>query len=283
MVARGSVSAVVRPARWWFAVGAVPLIVSASCASSTSDDASTSTGGGDPNELSDAAIGYTGRYAHFDSVAYENDEMKTLIVTYGLSDLEVRDGELWTTQQFCHAEQRSDQPIETSISDAATRAIIPESTPVDLSEDDGRLRVRRPATPTPIGIDLENPETDELPSDPSDPRIVDDDGDGNPGITVNVKVSDELQGEIYLARREIFAYDLTAESDDRLVGTVTDDSEQLVIGASDDVFLATGDWVQHPDPAKSPIVWQRVGDDWDCERLLAERADILPPVPEVDW
>jgi hypothetical protein len=64
---------------------------------------------------------------------------------------------------------------------------------------------------------------------------------------------------------------------DRLEGTVTDDSEQLIIGASDPVFLAESNWRQ------SPIILIRVDDTWDCERLAAERDALFPPTPDVDW
>ncbi len=68
-----------------------------------------------------------------------------------------------------------------------------------------------------------------------------------------------------------------------LTGVVTDDSEQLVIGASDPIFVTETDWVQHPDPTKSPIVLRRVDESWDCERLAAERDQLFPPTPDVDW
>jgi len=184
---------------------------------------------------------------------------------------------------FCGAATVTDQDIEVSISDEATSAIVPVATPVEVSEVDGGWRVVRPATPTAIGIELEDPANDPLPTDPDDPRIIDADGDGNPGVTSRVKVTDDLQGEIYLARREIFAYDLTQESPDRLVGTVTDGSEQLIIGASDPVFLTPAQWEQIDDPDRNPVIWQRVDDTWDCERLAAERDDLFPPNPEPDW
>ncbi len=191
-------------------------------------------------DLPPGAEDLVGRYAHFDAVAYEDEEMKTVIISTGLADLELRDGELWNTMTFCAASVASDQGIEVSISDAATRAIIPVDTPVEVSEtDDGSLRVVRPPTPTPIGIELEDPANEELPTDPDDPRIIDADGDGNPGVTSSIRVSEDLQGEVYLVRREIFAYDVTQTDPDRLVGTITDGSEQLIVGASDPVFLAS--------------------------------------------
>ena len=97
-------------------------------------------------------------------------------------------------------------------------------------------------------------------------------------------MNDDLSGELYIARREIFAYEAFLTGPDLLTGTVTDDSEQLVIGASDPVFASSpADWEQYADLSKSPMILTRVDADWDCERLAAERDVLFPPTPEVDW
>jgi hypothetical protein len=249
----------------------------------TESSAAATTAPQAESTLPEGAEELAGRWAHFDVVSYEDDVMRTLIISTGFADLEIRDGELWNVQRFCHADTVSDQDIEVSISDAATSAIVPVDTPVEVTEEDGRLRVVRPATPTGIGIDLEDPANDVLPTDPDDPRITDDDGDGNPGVTSRIILTEEIQGELYLARREIFAYDVTQESPDRMVGSITDSSEQLILGASNDIFLTPAQWEQIDDPERNPVIWQRVDDDWDCERLAAERADLFPPNPEADW
>ena len=184
---------------------------------------------------------------------------------------------------FCSADTVMDQAVEVSISDAATAAIKPIATPVEVTEVDGRLRIVRPATPTAIGIVLDDPANEALPTDPADPRVIDADGDGNPGVTSSIKVSEDLQGEVYLARREIFAYDLIQQSPDRLVGSITDRSEQLILGASDPLFLASAQWEQIDDPTRNPVIWQRVDPGWDCARLAAERAALFPPNPTIDW
>jgi hypothetical protein len=233
-------------------------------------------------QLPGGAERLAGRWAHYDVVAYEGDGMKTLIISYGFTDLDVVDGELVATESFCFSEHRSDQPISVELSDEATQAIRPESTPVRLTERDGRLGFFRPETPTGIGVTLENPAQDPLPTDPSDPRISDDDGDGRPGVTATISAPG-LSGELYLARREIFAYDVTEQPDGTLAGDVIDRSEQLVIGASDDAFVTDAQWTQHPERARSPILLVPVERSWDCERLRAERPDVFPPTPEVDW
>ncbi len=225
-----------------------------------------------------------GRWAHYDVVAYEDGLLKTLIVSYGFNEFSIVDGEVIDSVEFCYSEQRSDQPFESSLSDAATQAIKPPDTPVEVEEADGALRLRRPATPTPVGIRLDDPANESLPTDPNDPRIVDDDGDGNPGVTVTIDVGQGIVGEIYIARREIFSYDALLTDPDTITGTVTDTSEQLIIGASNELFL-TGDanWVQHPNLDRSPIILKRVAADWDCDRLVAERSSLFPPTPEADW
>jgi hypothetical protein len=253
--------------------------------------------GADVGPAADAAPGTTGtaapqvrgaelagRWAHYDIVAYEDSMMKTMIISYGFTDFAVDGDQLIESEEFCHADQVSNQPITTSISDEATQAIKPVSTPVEVTGDAGALRVVRPATPTPVGIRLENPADESLPTDPADPRIVDDDGDGKPGITVTIRFSDELQGELYLARREIFAYDLVQDGPDSMTGTVTDGSEQLVVGTSLEILEGTdAQWDQVPDTSLSPIVLKRVDGDWDCARLMAERDQLFPPDPPIGW
>jgi len=257
------------------------------CGSSTSGEAdadapvTTTTAPGE--RLPDGAEALAGRYAHFDVVAYEDASMKTLIISTGFSDLTLRAGVMWNQMTFCHADTVVDLPIDVSISDAATQAIKPIATPVEITEVGGTLHVSRPATPTGIGITFDDPTNDELPTDPNDPRIIDADGDGHPGVTTTVKVSEDLQGEIYLARREIFAYEVTQQSPDRLEGAITDNSEQLILGASDPAFLTPAQWTQLDDPQRNPVIWQRVDGDLDCAGLAAQRNELFPPNPKADW
>lgn len=224
-----------------------------------------------------------GRWAHYDIVAYEDDTLKTMIVSYGFTDFAVEDGQLVESEEFCTAEQVTDQAIQTSVSDAATQAIRPVSTPVEVSGEPGAWEVHRPATPTPVGIRLDDPTTESLPADPADADVVDADSDGKPGITVEIRIGDSVE-ELYIARREIFAYDLVQDGPDSMTGTVTDSSEQLVLGATDPIFEGSGGaWVQVPDLSFSPILLERVDETWDCDRLVAERDDLFPPNPPIAW
>ena len=107
-----------------------------------------------------------GRWAHYDVVAYEDDVLKTLIISYGFTDFTEVDGQIVDQSSFCFSEQRTDQPIRRRISDAATQAIMPPPSPLEIDVVDGVLRVERPATPTPVGIRLDDPANESLPTDP---------------------------------------------------------------------------------------------------------------------
>lgn len=281
-----------RPAR---AVGVTFAVLLASCSSDSTDSsrdvnqpasadasASTTTTGSD-NDLPEGAEALVGRFAHFDAVSYEDDTMKTVIISTGYADFDIRDGQIWNQMTFCHADTATDQSIEVGLSDAATRAIKPVATPVELSRVDGKLHVSRPATPTGIGITFDDPASDILPTDPTDPRIIDADGDGKPGVTSTIKLGEDFEAEIYLARREIFAYEVTQESPDRFVGSITDDSEQLILGATDPLFETPTEWVQLEDPARNPVIWQRVDAGTDCDAIAQQRAELFPPNPAADW
>ena len=225
-----------------------------------------------------------GHYAHYDVVAYEDvttrTPMKTFIISYGFTDFRIREGRLVQTDCFCHAEQKLDQRNTTStFSDEATQAILPREQEVDLRFEAGEWHVYRPASPTLLGITGDPLQP--LSTDPDDPRLIDPDGDGNPGVTVRIGIGGFLNGEIYIIRREIFEDYLTLNSDGNLYGYVKDDSEQFVLGASLRVLAQQSNAVQIPDPLMSPIMLIRVDDELDtCEELMETRDLLFPPEPE---
>ena len=236
-----------------------------------------------PATKAEAINDMAGHYAHYDVVAYQgetpNGPLSTFIISYGFTDLTIENGELVEEDCFCHAEQKANQNLTTTFPDAATQAILPRSTVVEVVEENGAWKLLRPATPTLIGIDGDP--LLPLSLNPDDPLINDADGDGKPGVTVFVNLYGIIPGEIYIARREIFENDVTLYSDGTLRGTVTDESEQLVIGASLRILDAPNNPDQWPDLGLSPLLLVPIPDDIDtCEELMAMRNSLFPPEPE---
>lgn len=235
-----------------------------------------------PANKEEAMAAMAGHYAHYDIVAYEgetaNGPLSAFIVTYGFTDLIIEDEELVAYDRFCHAEYIANQPFDTIFSDAATQAIQPPGAIVDVYEEDGVWKIWRPATPTLNGIDGDP--SVPLSIDRNDPLISDDDNDGKPGVTVVVRLFGFIEGEIYIARREIFQNDLTLYSDGSLRGSVIDDSEQLVIGASLEILDVPNNPPQRRDPGLNPIILVPIPADLDtCEELMANRESLFPPEP----
>jgi len=224
-----------------------------------------------------------GRYAHFDVVAYQEPmrgaPMRTFIISYGFTEFSLRGGELVETDRFCHAEHRINrQGMESSLSDRATRAIKPPSQAVKLSEREGAWLLHRPATPSLIGAagDPNQP----LPKDPKEAQFTDPDGDGKPGVTVQIKANRWVKGQVYLARREIFENHLTLMSDGSILGFVNDRSEQLVAGASSFLFNEQADPKQVDDVGLNPIVLTPIPETLtDCDELMSQRQRWFPAAP----
>lgn len=227
-----------------------------------------------------------GTYGHFDVVAYAEriflGEMRTLVITYGITELFLDEqGDLIARDRFCHASHKANLPFRSRVPDAFTRAIVPRLAKVEIRDQDGVLSLWRPATPTPIGIRLDNPSVEPLPMNPKDPRISDDDHDGKPGVTVKIRIYNLFDTELYIARREIFAYALRLQANGDLTGYVSDHSEQLVVGSPLPLLRSQRNPAQAADSALSPMVLTPIDPSYDCDRLMLERDALFPPEPEV--
>jgi len=224
-----------------------------------------------------------GRYAHYDIVSYEDKStktpMKTFVISYGITEFFMEEGELYQKDRFLSASHKINQPgVRSWMSDEAAKAIEPRIEKVDLQYVDGKWQIYRPPTPTLLGIEGD----DNLPlsRDPEDPRLTDPDGDGNPGVTVHLEIMKWIKGEIYLTRREIFTNYLTLYPDGILRGHVVDESEQFIIDATMKVLKQESNNQQLPDPGMNPLILIPIDDQISDEELMEQRDRFFPPEPE---
>ncbi len=118
------------------------------------------------------------------------------------------------------------------------------------------------------GATLASPETDPLPDDPNDPRVFDQDGDGKPGLTVEVTILGIVEGRTYLVQRVRYALEGTVSSNDAVDGRVTWSDEQSVLGATTPLLLVDTASLPDPHPDRHVFMMRRVEDGMTCERLL---------------
>jgi hypothetical protein len=228
----------------------------------------------------------TGSYGHYDIVSYTDSlfgpfKMRSLIISYGITDFYLDNGKLMSKDRFCFSEYKANLPTKTSSSDELTQAIIPKPVELEVTEVNGTIKVFRPETPTLLGVDLKSYK-ESFPSDPKDPRYTDPDKDGKPGVTVNITLGKFFNEEIYIARKEIFSYDMELRKDGSLVGFVRDRSQQYVIDASKKSLVKDSNPPQDPDLRRSPIFLIPVDKTMNCKQLKKDRYKLFPKNPRAN-
>jgi hypothetical protein len=147
------------------------------------------------------------------------------------------------------------------------RSLTPHPRLAMLREEGGEIIFEQPAYLETRGAVLENPETDELPVDPEDPRVIDQDGDGFPGMTVDVTLFGFLRAQIYVVQRVQYQLQGVVTSADRIEGLIEWADEQVVLDATSAMLLAGSESFPDPDPNQHVFVMLRAQQDWDCEWL----------------
>ena len=120
------------------------------------------------------------------------------------------------------------------------------------------------------GVTLADPAHDALPTDPADPRVTDQDKDGNPGVTI--KLSGLVSGDMYVVQRQTSALTGIAVSEDRVQGDYGFTSEQIVLASNPEAIktLAAQTAIADPNTCASSFVLVRVTAASACADVLAD-------------
>ncbi len=137
----------------------------------------------------------------------------------------------------------------------------------ELTENDGGVHFTDPPHADLYGVRLDNPETDPLPTDAGAATVYDQDGDGHPGMTVQLKGI--VSGDFYLVQRNVSSMTGIVESDDRFDGLITSATEQAYLGASNESLLNyLPETSPDPDTSHSYYRHTRVDQSWGCQQIL---------------
>jgi hypothetical protein len=137
--------------------------------------------------------------------------------------------------------------------------------------DPSTLSFVQPRTTYLRGVRLQDPERDPLPTDPKDPRIFDQDGDGKAGMTIVASIMGLLNAEIYIIQRDWNILRGRLTSSTTLDGLVEWGSEQVILGATNPLFLNPNPVFPDPNPNNSFFRSTRVNDGTSCEQIRAQR------------
>ena len=173
----------------------------------------------------------------------------------------------------CGARSSTGNAINVVIPEAIPRSVEATNSPITVWEESGVIQWSRPTGVVPIGIRLADPMNDELPTNPNDPRIWDQDDDGNPGVTVNV--SGFASGDLYIIQKQISSWRGTLDNQGELSGLITDNSTQVTIGSSNPLLNQQIPSRPHPDPNLSVLRTVRMDGQSDCEWLMENEAELF--------
>lgn len=197
-------------------------------------------------------------------------ESKTRVLS--LLHIEQRGLELTIDERVCVLESDVPGPVETEYPAAFRRAISERNKPARLVREGEGYVFEEAERTRLLGVALRDPEREALPTKGDDPRVVDADRDGRPGLTV--QVSGLASGRLYVAQRDRSRRQGRFVSPDRVEGVSTWKSEQVVLGATSKMLTSAPDARPHPDPARSPFSLERLPGPSSCAALLQRVASL---------
>ena len=132
-----------------------------------------------------------------------------------------------------------------------------------LISSDGKLVFHQPKETIVIGANLEDLEGEPLPTDPDDDRVVDQDADGKPGITVQVRGF--VSGDVFVTQRNSAEFRVE-RSESGFAGRLRFNTEQNILGATSDRLKTPTPAV--PVPSKSYVQMIQLAEDATCRQAL---------------
>lgn len=179
-------------------------------------------------------------------------------------------------QTYCATEIDNGSAIaSTAIPDAFLVSLGEVASGATLDASVSPARFEQPWTTEVRGAALEDPEHEPLPTQPDDPRVIDQDGDGKPGLTVRASALGILSGNVYVVQRVRTRLVGTLVSPNRIEGLIEWSTEQVTLGGTNPLFLGTLASRPDPETENSSFVLIRIDPAWTCVEILAHRATLF--------
>ncbi|MEZ4392422.1 MAG: hypothetical protein R3A48_15140 [Polyangiales bacterium] len=164
----------------------------------------------------------------------------------------------------------------TSISDRAVQALAPATAPIAFAQVGGAWRWSRAARSVAVGWRPSMNADEALPATRTDPRVVDSDGDGNPGVSVRI-MNLLANGSVYVVQRQRSALS-GDQASDRTPRAVNDPSgsTQRTIGASTNLLAQDIPSRVDTAPTNNGVTFARLAPDADCAAVIARLPMLFP-------
>lgn len=223
-----------------------------------------------PDELAEAKIIFEGTYA-LRVMTTSEQEIPVVGLTRSSSVakklLRVRevDGVFLAEETFCDIAMNSEGPAAPSVPNELVSFIPVVESPLRVQKQDAQWRWERERSGLALGVRLDRPLSDDLPESADDPAVWDQDEDGHPGVTLTV--SGLIEGNIYTLIRYVDTLSGEVEGD-TWVGHTKDETEQVIVGASQEVLLLNINSQAIDDLSLNTVVAYPLNEGSTCAAVL---------------
>jgi hypothetical protein len=196
---------------------------------------------------------------------------KSSVGRYSLVQLQSQGGGAFTANEtLCDVKTKSSGGTSISFSDRLVRSIGSNSYSYQFSPSGMSMGQAVEL----LGVRLANKLTDPLSSSAS----YDQDGDGNPGVSVDVSAKilfSTLEGQIYVMQRTIWGEKGQWQGTGRLKGNLQWSVEQKTLGSSNPLLSAVSPTITTLTD-ESPFYLVKISDGSSCQNVIALQGRDLP-------
>ncbi len=185
--------------------------------------------------------------------------------------------QLDTTEELCDITSTASRSNSLVFPDAFKRSLAPRTVAYKLSAAGNGVQLATPAIVEVLGANLSDAAGDGLPGSRSDERVTDQDGDGQPGMTVNISARAlfiNISGRVYITQRTITKETGIASSADLVKGSIEWSIEQNILG-SDSTILGSVSPSITPIMNQSQFTMRKLGDDATCDTVNSRRDEMF--------
>jgi hypothetical protein len=177
---------------------------------------------------------------------------------------------------YCFTDAIPSSPLfVTNIPDEVMAAIVTPPRVANLAFINCDYRFTQDWCTEVRGAILDDIENDSLPTQPEDPRVIDLEGDGHPGMTIQASILGLFTGEGYAIQRYRYRLDGTVFDANTIVGYVDWTSEQSMLAATNPLFMEAFTSGTDPDPTKHRFVMVRTDEVWSTATLREHLPELL--------
>ena len=194
-----------------------------------------------------------------------------------ISRLELVEGRLKAYEQPCDINSISSPNTKIVFPEALKRVLPQRQIDYQISENGELLEFRSEEAVEVLGARLGDSLMDPLPTQADDARVVDQDGDGHPGVTVEISsraVLVTIRGKVFVTQRTKLVESGSFSRTGEITGQIQWSGEQYTLG-SDSALLARVSPRVSPVMSESQFVMRKLDETASCKSLLANYDEIF--------